>query len=81
MLLKCYHHLHPLFGNVVVDQGVDEDYSLDTFEMTTSTSEPTKKLVNRELPTIFLNEYKFDIQFVKIDYYHICENCLVWELV
>jgi hypothetical protein len=81
MLLKCYHHLHPLFGNVVVDQGVDEDYSLDTFEMTTSTSEPTKKLVNRELPTIFLNEYKFDIQFVKTDYYHICENCLIWELV
>jgi hypothetical protein len=64
MLLKCYHHLH-LFGNAIVDQGVDEDCNLDTFEMTTSTNEPTKKLFNRELPTIFLIEYKFEIQIVK----------------
>ncbi len=52
MLLKCYH-LHPLFGNAIVDQGVDENCSLNTFEMTTSTNEPTKKLVNRELPIYF----------------------------
>jgi hypothetical protein len=51
MLLKCYHHLHPFFGNDIVDQGVDacvdEDCNLDTFEMITSTNEPTKKLVNK----------------------------------
>jgi hypothetical protein len=32
MLLKCYHHLHPLSKNVIVDQGVDEDCNkLDIF--------------------------------------------------
>jgi len=49
-LLKCCRHLHSLFGNIIIDQGVDENCSLDTFEMTTNTNEPTKKLVNRELP-------------------------------
>jgi hypothetical protein len=53
MLLKCYHHLHPLFGKAIVDQGVDKDYSLDTFEMTTSRNEPTNKLINRKLPNFF----------------------------
>jgi hypothetical protein len=28
MSLKCYHHLHPLFGKAIVDQGVDEDWTL-----------------------------------------------------
>jgi hypothetical protein len=53
MLLKCYHHLHPLFGNAIVDQGVDANCNLDTFEMTTNTNKPTNKLVNKELPIIF----------------------------
>jgi hypothetical protein len=35
MLWKCYYHLHPLFKNVTIDQGVDEDCSLNMFEMIT----------------------------------------------
>ncbi len=51
MLLKCYYHLHLLveFEKGVVDQRVEEDRSLDILEMTTSTSELTRKLVNKEL--------------------------------
>jgi hypothetical protein len=50
MLLKCHHHLHPLTEaeNVFVNISVDEDCSLDIFEQTTNTSEPTKELVNKE---------------------------------
>ncbi len=49
MLLKCYYHLHLLSENVIVDQdGVDEHYNLDIFEMTTSTNEPMKEVVNKE---------------------------------
>ncbi len=49
MLLKCHYHLHPLveFERGVVDQKVEKDNSLDIFEMTNSTSEPTTKLTNR----------------------------------
>ncbi len=51
MLLKCYYHLHPLVESKrgVVGQKVEEDMSLDIFEMTTSTNEPTMDLVNRKL--------------------------------
>jgi hypothetical protein len=43
MFLKCYYHLHPLVESErgVVDQRVEEDMSLDIFEMTASTNEPT----------------------------------------
>jgi hypothetical protein len=41
MLLKCHHHS-------IVDKGVDEDYNLDIFEMTTNTNELVKGLVNKE---------------------------------
>ncbi len=46
MLLKCYHHLHPLSKNANVDQGVDKYCSLDIFGMTASTNELTK-FINR----------------------------------
>jgi hypothetical protein len=39
MLLKCYHHLHPLFKNPSLDQHVDENYILDIFEMIANTNE------------------------------------------
>jgi hypothetical protein len=51
MFLKCYHHLH-LVENYDVESIMHrsyEDSSLDIFEMTTSTSEPMAKLINREL--------------------------------
>jgi hypothetical protein len=35
--------------NVFVNISVDEDCSLDIFEQTTNTSEPTKELVNKEM--------------------------------
>jgi hypothetical protein len=38
-MLKCYQHLHPLAENVIINQDVDEDYSLEIFEMTTRTNE------------------------------------------
>ncbi len=49
MLMKCYYHLHPLVGfeRGVVDERVEEDKSLDIFEMMTNANEPTTKLVNR----------------------------------
>jgi len=48
MFLKCSYHLHPLveFARDVVDQRVEEDMSLDIFEMGNS-SGPTTKLVNQ----------------------------------
>ncbi len=49
MLLKCYHHLHPLFENIVVDQCVDENCSLDIFELIINTNELAKELINKEL--------------------------------
>jgi hypothetical protein len=49
ILLKCYHHLHLLFKNATIDQGVDEDCTLDIFEILTSTSNLANELVGREL--------------------------------
>jgi hypothetical protein len=49
MLLKFYHHLHPLFEveSSFVDKNY-EDTSLDIFEMVVSTSEPSTELVIQE---------------------------------
>ncbi len=51
MFIKCYYHLHPFveFERGVVDQRVEKDMSFNIFEMTTNISEPTTKLVNKEL--------------------------------
>jgi hypothetical protein len=45
MLLICYHQLHPLFEDVTIDWGVDEDCSLNIFEMTLSTNELRNNLL------------------------------------
>jgi hypothetical protein len=65
MLLKCYYHLHPLveYERGVVDQRIEEDRSLDIFEMTTNTSEPTTELVNRELLDFKL--YQVNVKDIK----------------
>ncbi len=49
MLLKCYHHLHlvPNCEIVFTKQRVDENYNMDIFQMTTSTSELVKELITR----------------------------------
>jgi hypothetical protein len=46
MFMKCYYHLHPWveFERGVVDERVEEDKSLDIFEIITNTSEPTTEL-------------------------------------
>jgi len=47
----------------VVDQRVEEDKSLDIFEMITSISEPTMELVNREF--LILKCYQVDVKDIK----------------
>ncbi len=64
MFLKWYHHLHPMIEFVgCVDQTCDEDLNLDIFQWTTSTSEPSKELVTKEL-LIFRN-YQVDPKDIK----------------
>jgi hypothetical protein len=50
LLLKSFHHLHPLskIESSFVNKP-NEDNSLDTFEMMTSTYELTKEFVNQKL--------------------------------
>jgi hypothetical protein len=57
--------LHPLVESKrgVVDQRVEEDKSLDIFEMTTNTSEPTMELVNKKL--LILKHYYIDVKDIK----------------
>ncbi len=62
MIIKCYYHLHQ-FERDVVDQRVEEDRSLDLFEMTTNTSELVKELVNREL--LIFKHYQVDVKNIK----------------
>ncbi len=50
MLLKCYHHLHPM-ENYDVKSTKHKSYKdsrVDIFEMIASTSESVAKLVNKE---------------------------------
>jgi len=45
MLLKCYHHLHPMTESIgCVDQTSDENFCLDIFQHITSISEPSKRI-------------------------------------
>ncbi len=57
--------MHPLaeFERCVVDQRVEKDSNLDIFEMTISTSEPTTKLINREL--LIFRRYQVDVKDMK----------------
>jgi hypothetical protein len=57
MLLKSYHHLHPLFEvqNPFVHR-IDEVNNFNIFEMVTNTIDLTKELVNGKL-LIFKNIY------------------------
>jgi hypothetical protein len=47
----------------VVDERVEMDMNLDIFEMTTNTSEPTTKLVNREI--LIFRCYQVDVKDTK----------------
>ncbi len=65
MLLKCYHYLHPMVESKVefVDKIKDTKFDLDILEQTHRTSEPTTKLVNREM-LIFMR-YEMDSKEIK----------------
>ncbi len=56
VFIICIHWLN--FEKDVVEQRVEEDRSLDIFEMTTSTIEPVRNLVNREL--LIFRHYQVD---------------------
>jgi hypothetical protein len=60
MLLEFHHHLYPLvkFKSSFDNQGVDEYYILNIFEIITNTSELVKKLVSMEL-LIFKDDIKW----------------------
>jgi hypothetical protein len=51
------------FARDVVDQRVEEDMSLDIFEMVANSSGPTAKLVNKELLTFKC--YELDVKDIK----------------
>jgi hypothetical protein len=57
--------LHPLveFERGVVDEKVEEDRTLDIFEMITNTNEPTTELVNRKL--LIFRHYQMDVKGIK----------------
>jgi hypothetical protein len=50
MLVKCYHHLHPLIdnGSIFTKENIVEICNLDIFEMTTNTNELAKELINKQ---------------------------------
>ncbi len=64
MFLKCYHILHAMakFGPMANMQ-INEESSLDIFEMSTKISEPTKELVNKEL--LMFKRFQVDVKDIK----------------
>jgi hypothetical protein len=65
MFLNYYYYSHPLveYEKGVVDQKVEKYRSLDIFEMTANTSEPTTELVNRDL--LIFRCYQVDVKDIK----------------
>jgi hypothetical protein len=65
VFIKCHHHFYPLvkFKRGIVDQRVEEDRSLDIFEMTNKTNEPTTKLIVKEL--LILMHYQVNVKDIK----------------
>jgi hypothetical protein len=71
MLLKCYHHLHPLFENLNVDQRVDENYTLDIFEMIANTNEPTKEFIKKEFikkKLLIFRRFQMNVKNTKVTF-------------
>ncbi len=59
LFLKMVYHLHSL----VEYEKVEEDMSLDIFEMTINTSEPIIELINRKL--LIFKCYQVDVKNIK----------------
>jgi len=66
MFLKCYYRLYPLVESErgVVNQRVEEDMSLDIFEMTTNRNEPPMELVNTQV--LIYRRYQVDIKISNV---------------
>jgi len=64
LLLKSYHHLHPLFKieNSFVNNS-NEDNSLDIFDMVISTNELIKKPFNKKL--MIFRRFQMDAKYIK----------------
>jgi hypothetical protein len=52
-----------LLKNATIDQDVDEDCSLNIFEMIASTNKPIKEFVNRKL--LILKKFQLDAKNIK----------------
>jgi hypothetical protein len=65
MILKCYHHLHPVENYDVesIEHKSYEENNLDFFEMTTNTIEPVIELVNKEL--LIFKRFQVDPKEIK----------------
>jgi hypothetical protein len=66
MLVKCHEHLHLLVRskrNSINQNIFDEDYNLDIFEQTVSTSEFAKQLVKKVL--LIFRRYQLDVNEIK----------------
>ncbi len=63
ILVKCYHHLHPLIdnGSVFTKETIIENYNLDIFEMTTNTSELAKELINKQR-VVDIQKYQVNVK-------------------
>ncbi len=72
MLVKYYHHLHPLIdnGSVFTKEKIIENCNLDFFEMTTTTIELAKELIN--------NQRVVDIQKYQVNVKEIIRCPLQW---
>jgi hypothetical protein len=53
-----------LSENATIDQDVDEDCSLNIFEMIESTNEPTKEFVNKEL--LIFKRFEVDLKISNV---------------
>jgi hypothetical protein len=64
MLLRCYHILHLLVEfEPMANKQIDEESSLDIFEIFAGTNEPTKDVVNKEL--LMFRRFQMDVRDIK----------------
>ncbi len=63
MLVKCYHHLHPLIdnGSAFTKEKIVENCNLDIFEMTINMSELAKELINKQR-VVDIQKYQVNVK-------------------
>jgi hypothetical protein len=64
MLLRCYHILYLIIEfEPMANKQTDEESSLDIFEISAGTNEPTKDVVNKEL--LMFRRFQVDVKDIK----------------